>query len=61
MIIDLSATNIEFEIMNCEPTLSLTKDQLFDHITFEKLAPARKVERKYNNETPNKKAITIDR
>ena len=23
---DLSATNIEFEIMNCEPTLSLTKD-----------------------------------
>ena len=25
-IIDLSATNIKFEIMNCEPTLSLTKD-----------------------------------
>ena len=30
-------------------------------MTFEKLAPARKMASKYNNETPNKKAITIDR
>ena len=57
----MSATNIKFEIMNFEPKLSLTKDQLFNHITFEKLPPARKVERKYDNETPNKKAITIVR